>query len=168
MARRWWFLALVPAMLYAVPALAQGGWGWGSPTAPETKEEKAFVEEANKLHTQLRLKQQELWVLEAQEKPSESALKAKRAEVDALRTKFSDLNYKNRELRWKMMDSARGAGVGPGMGRGRGMGRGAGRGAWGCPRGAVGPGRGAGMGPGRGAGWGGRGMGVCPWGAPVR
>ncbi|HOJ19970.1 MAG TPA: hypothetical protein PLU39_08500 [Armatimonadota bacterium] len=161
MLRRWWFVALVPALLYAAPAQAQGGWGWGSRVAPETEKEKAYVEDARKLRSELWQKQRELWDLQTQEKPSASALKAKETEVNTLRRKLSDLNYKNRELRWQMMDRARQNAARSWMGRGvRGMGPGAGM----HPRGMGG--RGAWIR--RPGSWGGCAAGVCPWKAPAR
>ncbi len=171
-------LVVLPVLLFAGIALAQGGPGMGrlSRANPVTPEQKAYVQEATQLRDQVWQKQRELWALDSQEKPDEAAIKAKLAEVNALREKLHLLNVKNRALVQELAGqtpatgagTGTGAGVGcpwggPGPGAGRGMAPGAGRGM------GAGRGRGMGAGAGRGMGRGGGGRGAgCPWGGPGR
>ncbi|MBI3944832.1 MAG: hypothetical protein HY321_02860 [Armatimonadetes bacterium] len=172
MVRKLVVLGVAAAVLSAGAAAAQRGrGGWWSRVTPTTAEQKVFVDEATALRTQIWQKQAELRSLTAQPKPSESAVKAKQAEVDALREKLHALVQKNRSLIQEMAPAAGRGGPregcpgygpcggapgsacpmgGPGAGRAR---RGDGAG---CPMGGPGAGRamrhgrGAERGPGRG------------------
>lgn len=126
-----------------------GGGGWWDRVTPTTPEQKAYVEQARQIHAQLWQKQSELRALQSQPKPSEAAIRAKQAEVDALRGKLQEWNLKNRAVMQQLAPRAgRTAGAGP---CGLGLGPCGGVPGSACPNGRMG-GRG-GRGGGRGACW---------------
>lgn len=144
MYRKWGVAVALLALVWVVPAGAQWGRGRGwAGLVPTTPEQKAYLDEAQRLRDRIWERQLELQRLQTAEKPSQAAIQAKRKEIEALQDELCQLNFRNRKLRWEMMDAAGASGAGPGWGGGpRGGGRGLGRGA--C-----------------------RGLGGCPWGGPA-
>jgi hypothetical protein len=120
---------------YSQPNLPAGGW-WTRVQA-QTPEQQAFLDEATRLHNQIRSAYFELAQLTDPE-----LIAAKQAEISALRDDLHDLQFNNRALKQELVQT---------MGRG---GRGC-RGAWSGQAGR-------GMRGGRGFG---RGTGICPYGS---
>ncbi|MDH7571117.1 MAG: hypothetical protein QHJ73_16195, partial [Armatimonadota bacterium] len=144
MRRTLWLAGILPLLLVAVAATAQTvGWGpWWNRVTPTTPQQKALVDEVKGLHAQIWQKQAELRALQLQPQPNEAAVRAKQAEVDALRKRVQELMVKNQAVVQQMVPQATaGGGRGP---CGLGLGPCGGVPGSACPYG-WGPGAGMGM-----------------------
>jgi len=85
--------------------------GWWTRVQPATPEQKAFVDEASRLHNRIREKQLEMARLRAAG-GSEAKIAATQKDVDKLREKLYNVMIKNRELRQQMGPARQGTGFG--------------------------------------------------------